>query len=558
MFISSQFRSLPGYQEHVQLLCTQAAALLDPGYRETVARVVRSAPTSALEQAMAATVGLSMRQAGPGSVVPTEHVATFLPYLEQQHEAADRLFAVREAVGMSAAVLMTATEREEFGLPASIGSVAEARAFVSSPLINEVVGSAAPLLHDFLVRSGSVAICAPLVAIVAARMGRPTEEVGRCAVALAAAHRTLVLGTDLDGHPWFRSSMQMVSQEVIHAITSWLSQLTLRDVLHEEALSCWAGVGTVLGELASARPVVSDAARLGDDRSMPAERLRGLIIRLRRLNRVPVNMEMLLRMERTGAHPLYPQPWAKPPLPRLVQGGRHTPDRTFRRNERELLVRIASLLGRRDLDLTNTARPELDEAVDELVVHTNRVLQELLDGSRRPDAPMELPPDFHGVLKSLLDQWRRALPAPAEESRRATDADGTGDADGDAWERTSPRNGKFIKFVWDRTQKTARSGNGKWSTLQPTEQEIVRHLMERMRLIADEAAVWDARDEVAEAKLEMEPGITDAQAEARLLEAEEREPQTELAALPDDEPRGPYLLPPGEPPSEGGSDPDAN
>jgi len=86
-------------------------------------------------------------------------------------------------------------------------------------------------------------------------------------------------------------------------------------------------------------------------------------------------------------------------------------------------------------------------------------------------------------------------------------------------------------------------------------------IMGHLDLFKQGTALLAARDEVATEKLLMEPGATDAEAEARLIANDALRADRLLASevpASEESPRGPLLLPPGEPPaSEGGSDSDA-
>lgn len=525
---SSRLKLVPGYQEQVQLLCTQAAALLDPGYRQAVQQVLKERPTAPLERALAATVGLAMPQAGTARMVETAHAVPFIPMLREQRAATDRILAVREAVGAPAEGLMDDMEREELRLPAAITTAAEARSFARSRYISEVVASSSPLLHLYAPQDGSIAISSPLVAIVAARMGKTTAAVAACALALGCAHRVLTLGRDLEGHPWYEASAQRATEGVVHAFTGWLAQLALQGSAHAPELEAWASTSLVLRDYVSARPLVSDEQQLGPQRVMPAERLRGLIIRLRRVSEQPVMLDMLLKLERRGSHPLYPPTWGRPPLPplRAEAEGTHTPSPSFRLNERALLRRIAIFLDRRDLDLASTGRLELDEAAEALVVHANQTVQALLDLSRQPQPRQdpfgrfkkELEDALGGLLKT--DEW----PIPRSKTFEITKADGT------------PRPGKWGGWIVKTKQEpqaaepqsepAAAAGEAYAARRAAFEVWITGHL----DLLKQETALLTARVEVATAKLRMEPGATDAEAEALLAqEAEAKEAATEIA-----------------------------
>ena len=558
---SSRRKLLPGYQEHVQLLCTQAAALLDPGYRKAVQEVLKELPTAPLERALAATVGLAMPQAGTARLVETAHVVPFIPMLTEQRAATDRILAVREAVGAPAEGLMGDFEREELRLPAAITTAAEARSFARSHYIGAVVTSSSPLLHLYAQQDGSIAISSPLVAIVAARMGKTTAAVAACALALGCAHRVLMLGTDLEGHPWYEASAQCATEGVVHALTGWLAQLALHGSSHAPELEAWASTTLVLRDYVSARPLVSDEQQLGRHRVMPAERLRGLIIRLRRVNEHPVTLDMLLKMERRGSHPLYPPTWSRPPLPlpplRAEAEGTHTPSPSFRINERALLRRIAILLDRRDLDLAGTGRLELDEAAEALVVHANRAVQELLDQSRQPQTRPDPFDRLRKEFEEALGGFGKSEEWPTARSKRfeITQADGT------------PRPRKWGEWI----VKTKQEPQAAEPLSEPPVTAAEAHagkkgalmiwIMGHLDLFKQETALLAARDEVATEKLLMDPGATDAEAEARLIANDALRADRLLASevpASEEAPRGPLLLPPGEPPaSEGGSDPDA-
>lgn len=514
---SPQYRSLLSriVSRHIEQLALDAAAILHPEYEQEVQVAVAGCDRDGLEMALAAKLAFTMPDARSPGIHVSRGVEGFSSMLEERADAVARLEAVRGAVGTSPTALLSPAELEELGLPAAICDVGGALKFARACKPNRD-GSRGLVMHRYGILDGSLTLSTPAVTLVGASMGLDPRGAAQLAVALLSAHRVLRKAQDADGDGWYAASAQRAAGEVWHGLTGWLLQLALPVPCAATELRAWQDVASSVRDYYHEVPILEDARTMGDSLEMTAERLRGLVVRARRSMPRSLDLGDLLLEERRGAQPTYPAA-----LARLVGPPRatHRPDPAFVRNERAVLRLMAKLLDLSTEDLENTGRQELDDLVDEGIVHVHSALQAILDATRKSDKLPTWKPGSLESWKSLQTQLLQMLDGKAPLWSTAPKPGASSDA--------SKRDARV--FVWD--PRVARQ----WPALDSSETNAAAKalLIELLNKLREAAAALEQGDAAAQEGL-----IFKALIEGEVLPAEEPAP---------DAPRGPLLLPPGEP-----------